>query len=90
MKKHSFSVADVRGHEGRPLGSKFFQFHAVFGKILQNRMLAAPSPGELAPQPQGNPGSATAFNECGDIFIKQFSSHKPLCDGILYCCLGPD
>ena len=47
------------GREGRapPLGSKFFQFHAVFGKFWQNRMLAPP--GELAPPPRGNPGSAT-------------------------------
>ena len=28
-----------------PVGSKFFQFHAVFGKIWQNHMLAPP--GEL-------------------------------------------
>ena len=42
-----------------PQGSKFFQFHAVFGKIWQNRMLAPP--GELAPPPQGNPGSATGW-----------------------------
>ena len=42
----------------RPPGSKFFQFHAVFGKIWQNRMLAPP-PRELAPPPRGNPGSAT-------------------------------
>ena len=41
-----------------PWGSKFFQFHAVFGKIWQNHMLA-PSPRELAPPPQRNPGSAT-------------------------------
>ena len=27
-----------------PPGSKFFQFHAVFGKIWQNRMLAPPPP----------------------------------------------
>ena len=40
-----------------PWGSKFFQFHAVFGKIWQNRMLVPP--GELAPPPQGNPGSTT-------------------------------
>ena len=32
-------------------GSKFFQFHAVFWKIWQNRM--------LAPPPRENPGSAT-------------------------------
>ena len=41
-----------------PRGSKFFQFHAVFGKIWQNRMLAPPR--ELAPPPRGNPWSATA------------------------------
>ena len=41
-----------------PRGSKFFQFHAVFEKIWQNRMLAPP--GELAPPPRGNPASATA------------------------------
>ena len=34
-----------------PWGSKFFQFHAVFRKIWQNRMLAPP-PGELAPPPR--------------------------------------
>ena len=28
-----------------PPGLKFFQFHAVFGKIWQNRMLAPPPPG---------------------------------------------
>ena len=34
-----------------PWGPKFFQFHAVFGKIWQNHILVAP--------PQGNHGSAT-------------------------------
>ena len=48
----------VRGTHAPPEGSKFFQFHAVFGKICQNRMLAPP--GELAPPPRGNPGSANA------------------------------
>ena len=43
-----------------PPGSKFFQFHAVFGKIWQNRMLAPPPP-ELAPPPRGNPGFATVY-----------------------------
>ena len=41
-----------------PSGSKFFHFHAVFGKQLQNNRLAHP-PWELA-APQGNPGSVTA------------------------------
>ena len=39
------AVADLRGARGTlapPPGSKFFQFHAVFGKIWQNRMLAHP------------------------------------------------
>ena len=63
-RKHVFyllAVADLRGGAGDarpPRGSKFFQFHAVFGKIRQICMLAPP-PGELAPPPQGNPGSAT-------------------------------
>ena len=55
------TVADLRGGAGDarpPWGSKFFQFHAVFEKIRQIRMLAPP-PGELAPPPRGNPGSAT-------------------------------
>ena len=56
-----WSVADLRGRRGRapPGGSKFFQFHAVFGKFQQNHMLAPPR-GVGAPPPRGNPGSATA------------------------------
>ena len=40
-----FTVADLHSKIlDAPLsGSKFFQFHAVFGKIWQNRMLAPPS-----------------------------------------------
>ena len=30
------------GSKGRPLGSKFFQYHAVWGKIRQNRILNPP------------------------------------------------
>ena len=58
-----FTVADLHSKilDARPpRGSKFFQFHAVFGKIWQNRMLAPP-PGELAPPPRGNPRSATVL-----------------------------
>ena len=39
------AVADLRGgvrDVHPPWGPKFFQFHAVFGKIWQNRMLAPP------------------------------------------------
>ena len=38
-------------------GSKFFQFHVVFGKIWQNCMLAPPW--TVDTPPRGNPGSAT-------------------------------
>ena len=59
----SGAVADLHSKilDARPpRGSKFFQFHAVFGKIWQNRMLAPPW--ELAPPPRGNPGSATVVD----------------------------
>ena len=53
-----------------PRGSKFFQFHAVFGKFWRNRMLAPP-PGELAPPPRGNPRSATEHAlQCNHFSIK--------------------
>ena len=41
---YSKAVADLRGREGRspPRGSKFFQFHAVFGKIWQKSYVGAP------------------------------------------------
>ena len=42
-------------------GSKFFQFHAVFGGNLAKMVCWRP-PGELAPPPRGNPGSATDCN----------------------------
>ena len=42
-----------------PHGPKFSQFHAVFRKIWQNRVLAPPR-GGLALPPMGNPGSAPA------------------------------
>ena len=45
---HRFSVF-VELVELDETGFKFFQFHAVFGQILQNHMLAAP--GGLTPPP---------------------------------------
>ena len=53
----------------RPRGPKFIQFHAFFVKIWQNRMLAPPSPGELAPPPRGNPGSATELCFVSTMFV---------------------
>ena len=42
-------------------GSKFSQFHAVFGKILQNRMVASPLPPRVCASSWENPGSAPAL-----------------------------
>ena len=51
-----------KGPQGRaPLGSKFFQFHAVLGKIWPNNSFSHPSV-ELAYPPRGNSGSVTAHN----------------------------
>ena len=82
-------------------GSKFFQFHAVFGKIWQNRMLAPPL-GELAPPPRGNSGSATAMGrEAGTrdaitswirLILRnvqyQFVFSSPLNNGFVYTKIG--
>ena len=48
-----------------PQGSKFFQFHAVFRKVWQNRMLVPPW-GVNAP-PRGNPGSATDSEKLAEV-----------------------
>ena len=47
--------------------SKFFQFHAVFGEIWQNGMLASP--------PLGNPGSATVWggSPLCEIYQRQYT-----------------
>ena len=55
-----FPLVDPRGgRQGRapPPGSKFFHFHAVFGKKLKNNSTF----GSWGPPPGKNPGSATAF-----------------------------
>ena len=56
----SYSLADLGGAWGThapPWASKFFRFHAVFGKIWR---VHAP-PGGFTPPPRENPGSATAI-----------------------------
>ena len=54
-------VADLGGcpQHAPPYSPKFSQFHAVFQKIWQNHMLAAPQ--GSAPPPTGNPGSAPDY-----------------------------
>ena len=59
-----YPVADLRGgvRDARPpSASKFFQFHAVFGRIRQNCVFTPPPWRVHAPPPWGNPGSVTAI-----------------------------
>ena len=62
------SLADLRGRQGRvrPWGSKFFNFHAVFGKKICKIIPIW----ELAHPPRENPGSATVgeFNVAQRMF----------------------
>ena len=64
-------------------GSKFLQFHPVFRKIWQNRMLAPPPEG-LAPPPRGNAGSATdARQTC------QHCQWCAICENLVYVKMYP-
>ena len=56
--EHNLDFVAINVSGGSMGGSSFFQIHAIFGNIWQNRMLV--DPGELAPQSRGNPASATA------------------------------
>ena len=59
-----FNIGESKeGHEGcvPTLGSKFFQFHAVFAENFPKSYVGA-LPGGLAPPPRGNPGSPTGLN----------------------------
>ena len=60
----------VRDAPPPPGGPNSFNFMQFFGKIWQNRMLVPP--GELAPPPRGNPGSATA---CSSILHRNHYFH---------------
>ena len=54
-----YAVVDLRGARGTyvPWGSKFFQFHAVFGKNWENRML-------VPPREVGAPSSGKSWIRC--------------------------
>ena len=58
------------------LGSKFFQFHAVFGKNWLNNSFPHP-PLELAHPSRGNPGSGTGYANLQRIipFVYMFTFH---------------
>ena len=53
-----FSGGSKGGREGRPRGSKSFQFHAVFKNLAKSYVAAQWGVGT---PPQENPGSATLF-----------------------------
>ena len=54
-------MADLRGRKGRPPGGpNSFNFMQFLGKF-DNIVCWRPLPGELAPPPRGNPGSATGL-----------------------------
>ena len=59
----SSTIGESKGgaRDAQSWTSKFFQFHAVFGKIWQNCVLAPPV--ELAPQSLWNPSSITEDND---------------------------
>ena len=78
-----------------PWASKFFRFHAVFGKIWR---VHAP-PGGFTPPPRENPGSATGLNpifrmlSCMFFLCSKFSKEAIWLDIILFKkytrkCLG--
>ena len=53
----------IWGAQGRtPSASKFFRFHAVFGKKLQTNRLAYPLWQLVPPSQKEHPGSATGLN----------------------------
>ena len=55
---------------------QILSFHAVSGKIWQNRMLAPP--GELMPPPRGNYGSATGFDAVSIVNPRKLSQKSIL------------
>ena len=61
-----FTIGGTKGVQRTPPGSKFFQFHAVLGKIEQNRMLAPPRVG--APH-LGNIDSSRLTVTLSDVFL---------------------
>ena len=63
-----------------PRGPNSFNFMQFWGKFGKNRMLAPP-PGELAPPPRGNPGSATELSTNG--FGLEYNRTE-----ILFLCLN--
>ena len=59
-------MADLRGGGRRPCAAhslNFMQFLGKFGKFVCWR----PPPGELAPPPRGNPGSATGSSAVTEV-----------------------
>ena len=61
LKCHTvFTVADLRLARGTPPGAQILSMSCSFWENLAKTYIGAP-PGELAPPPRGNPGSATVL-----------------------------
>ena len=76
---HVGTLADPRGgvRDAPPPGSKFFHFHAVFGKKLKNNSTF----GSWRPPPGENPGSATAvviYLEWSEVVMKMNFLLRPI------------
>ena len=56
-----------------PLGAQILSISCSFWENLAKSYVGAPPPGELAPPPQGNPGSAT--DNVSDFHIVVIFSH---------------
>ena len=57
------AVADLRGARETPPGPNSFNFMQFLGKF--GKFVCWRPPGELAPPPRGNPGSATVLGVVG-------------------------
>ena len=60
---HTHAVADLRGAQGSrppPTGDQILSIPCIFWENLSKLYVGVP-PGELAPPPRGNPGSATVM-----------------------------
>ena len=66
-------VADLRGgvRDARPppSASKFFQFHAVFGRIWQNCVFTPPPLGGFTPPPLGKSWIRHCLHICGLVIL---------------------
>ena len=81
-----YPVADLRGGAGdaRPPRVQILSISCSFWEILAKSYVGAPPPpGELAPPPRGNPGSATGTIWFPIVIVSTYSLNSQC--GILVC-----